>query len=126
MLASADYSNAKIEYEKATNLKPEEKYPRQKLQELTAKLNELKQIQERYNGLIALADKDFAAQKYESAIQSYTEASNLKQNETYPRGKINEINTLLGQLKAQDEQYNQFIASAFSYSIFASLYCFVL
>jgi tetratricopeptide (TPR) repeat protein len=115
LFASSDYINAKNEFEKAATLKPGEKYPLEKITEIDNKLAELKQIQNQYNNLIANADRDFTAKRYDAALKNYQSASTLKQQETYPRTKINEINTLLAQLKSQEDKYNQFITSGNTY-----------
>lgn len=115
LFASKDYTNAKIEFEKAQNLKPEEKYPKNKVGEINIILADLRQKDEQYNLYIVQADRDFNAKNYDAAITSYTEASNIKPNEAYPKTKINEINTLLAQIRSENQQYQQLIASADNY-----------
>jgi hypothetical protein len=109
---SKDYTLALTSYKAALALKPAETYPQEKITETDGILAQQKTLQENYDKAIASADKDFADKKYTGAIAGYTSALDLKPGEKYPQGKINEINTILGQEKSKQENYDRNIAAA--------------
>lgn len=84
---TSNFENAKINYEKALNLKPIENYPKEKISEI--KLLIVKN--ESYNSLIKAADKSFNAKEYSDAIEYYEDALSVKPNEKYPKTKISEV-----------------------------------
>ncbi len=106
------YDEAMAGYKSALTIKTGETYPQQKISEITTILNQQKELQENYNKAVADADKSFSEKKYSAALTSYQSASGLKPDETYPKSKIAEINTILGQQKAMQESYDKAIASA--------------
>jgi hypothetical protein len=97
-LLSKLYAEAKTAYTEAANLKPQENYPKQKLEEVAklladeeaAKAAELA-LNEQYNQKIKKADSELGAKNYEQAKTLYNEALTLKPKEVYPAGKIKEI-----------------------------------
>jgi hypothetical protein len=97
-LLSKLYAEAKTAYMEAANLKPQENYPKQKLEEVgklladqeAAKAAELA-LNEQYNAKIKKADAEFGSKNYEQAKTLYNEALALKPKEIYPAGKIKEI-----------------------------------
>ncbi|MBI3502459.1 MAG: hypothetical protein HY063_11770 [Bacteroidetes bacterium] len=113
---SADYANAKLSYTEASNVKPTEPYPKQKLAEiekLLSNANAQKELDVKYKAAIAKADGAFNAKDYALAKTSYTEASGLKPAEAYPKQKLAEIDKLLGDLAKQkeiDEKYKAAVA----------------
>lgn len=100
---SKNYTTAKSNYEKASQLKPAEQYPRTRLTEIENLLAANKSLDEKYKGFIAVADQSFNAQQYESAKTNYQQALSIKPGEAYPTNKIKEIDALLLQL-AQNKQ----------------------
>lgn len=71
------------------------------LDELLAGENKKKELQKKYDDLIAAANKDFDAKTYEGALKSYKEASALISTEAYPKQRISEIEKILADLAAQ-------------------------
>ena len=64
--------------------------------------------EEQYKDLIDKADKLLADKSYEPAKTNYQDALALKPGETYPKGKIEEIDKVLAEIareKALDDQY---------------------
>ncbi len=111
------YEEAKVKYNEASTIIPEEKYPKTKIQEIDALLARLaadkenaslaeKTVNEKYNALIASADGYFNSKDYVNAKLNYKQALNVKANETYPKGRIAEIDNLLAELtkKAEEEK----------------------
>ena len=113
-----DYLAAKTAYQSASDVKPAEDYPKQKIKEIDGLLKQIaenKSKDENYNALIETADSHFAKKEYESAKSSYAEALALKSKESYPKQKIKEIDGLLVALakeKAKDSHYQEIIKTA--------------
>ena len=135
-----NYEAAQIAFEKALTLKSEEEYPKEKIEEIKTLLAELaakkaedeaaalaqKEIDDKYNGFIIAADNALGTKEYDNAIKNYESAIGVKEEEQYPKDKIEEINELLAELerkkeeddantlaqKELDEQYNAFITAA--------------
>jgi len=119
LLTDKSYQAAKTEYQKALQLKPDEKYPKDKVAEIDAKIRadiaKQKAIDDQYNGIIAGADKLLQAKTYDNARTEYVKASGLKPDEGYPKTKITEIDKALADIAAQkskDEQYKGLIDKA--------------
>jgi len=81
-----------------------------KLQEINLKSENC--LQDKYKRLISQADQEFNKKAYEEALQTYTSASEIMPNETYPKKKIAEIEALLKKQKSSEEQYANTIAEA--------------
>ncbi|MCK4661582.1 MAG: hypothetical protein KAT68_01850 [Bacteroidales bacterium] len=115
LFSTADYTKSKIEFEKALQLKPNESYPKSRINEIIAKLDELNKLNAEYNKQIALANKDFGAKKYSQAKDFYKAALKLKPSEEYPKNKITEIDRLITGIEAQEKEYSNFIAAGNKY-----------
>jgi tetratricopeptide (TPR) repeat protein len=118
LLLAKTYTEARTEYGKAGDLKPSEAYPKTKIAEIDnilAAIEAQKSKDEQYSGLIEKADKLLADKSYEPAKTEYQNASAIKPAESYPKGKIVEINDVLAGIakkKALDDQYTSTIANA--------------
>ena len=88
-----DYENARNEYRTAQTVKPEETYPQQKITEIGTLLAQLSAAQKAYETAIAKADKDYKAEKFDSAKLAYAEAQKAKPEESYPAGMIAKIDS---------------------------------
>ena len=99
-------------YRAASELKPLEKMPKEKIDELTALIAERKsqkdandanalanaekeRIEKEYNDLIAAADELFVAEKLSEARSKYEEAIIVKSDALYPKSKIETIDMLI-------------------------------
>jgi tetratricopeptide (TPR) repeat protein len=109
---NGEYESALAEYQKANSLKPSEKYPIEKIDEISKKLATQKDIEEEYNGLIASADQYYQSGDYERAKKDYQEAVELKPAEKYPSDQILLITQLQQDKQQTDAQYQQLIADA--------------
>lgn len=96
---------AKVQYEKAEKLFPDEDYPGFQLAEISDKLAALAEANKRYNTAIEKADAAFAAREWNKAINSYEYASELKSDEEYPKNKVKEIEGIMKNAKKVDENY---------------------
>ncbi len=106
-----DYNNAKLDYERASQMFPQESYPRQQIIEI----NKLMQEQERalaekqarendYKLTISKADGFFRLKQYDNAKLEYSNALLIKPDEMYPKNRISEIDRLIAaELKAQTD-----------------------
>ncbi len=111
-LGEKDYPSAKVGYEKALALKSYENYPKEKLKEIEGILAELEKNEAAYKDAIEEADNLFSAKEYKNSIAAYTKASGLKSEESYPKEKIEEANTLIAEQQQVEEEYKAKIASA--------------
>ena len=112
-----NYPLALTSFQSALAIKPAEKYPQEKITEIEGILAKQKSLQENYDKAIIAADKDLAEKKYPEALNGYQSALVLKPAETYPQGKINEINGMLGQQKDLQNNYDKTIAAADKYFV---------
>lgn len=111
-LAASNYEAAKTEFQKAGELKPDEKYPKDKLSEIEAIIAEQNKKNEAYQKAISEGDDLLANQQYEAAKTAFQTAIELKASEEYPKGKLKEIDGLLAQAAEQEKAYKEAIASA--------------
>ena len=98
-----DYANAMAKYQAASEVKEEDAYPKAKMKECQAFIDDLakkaeeekkaKELEEKYKAALAAADASFKADKLEDARTKYTTASEIKPDEKYPKDQI----ALIGQ-----------------------------
>lgn len=110
-----ELQDAKSFYEEASNLLPDEKYPKDKIKEIDTRLAELAKLEEKYDNIVSDADKAFDQENFEKSKELYTEASNIKPDEAYPKERLEVVNKKLQELaeeQAREEQFNNLIADA--------------
>ncbi len=97
MANQGQLNGAIAKYEQATRIKPGDTYSQNKAQELNKQLAVLaqeaqakKDLDQKYNGLIAQANTALAQKKYEEAKIFLEEAKTLKPAEAYPAQKLAE------------------------------------
>ncbi len=126
LMSSKNYVNARIHYEKASQMSPGETYPIQQIAEINRIISEQqkaladKQAKDNsYKLAISKADGFLKSNQYENAKAEYNNALNIKPDETYPKTKISEIDRIIDtQLKAQadakasEDAYNSSIRLA--------------
>lgn len=88
------HEDAKAAYTEALSLKPNEKYPKDKIVEIEQLLKQPIESS-KYKQAIEIADSLFAAKKWADAKVTYTKALHMKPNEPYPKDKIAEIDKIL-------------------------------
>jgi tellurite resistance protein len=81
---SKEYENARTGYRSALNIKPEESYPQQRIDEIATLLAQLSAAQKAYEGAIAKADGEYRREEFGAAKVSYNSAKRAKPDETYP------------------------------------------
>ncbi|RLD63804.1 MAG: hypothetical protein DRJ01_02725 [Bacteroidetes bacterium] len=118
-----EYNQSKMQYEKALKILPDENYPKQKINELIELIasaqrekKSRRELQKQYNEIISNADKFFNSKKYNVAKDLYNQAISILPKEQYPKTKINDINTILDNLKKEKiASYNKIIKIADNY-----------
>ena len=116
--SSKTYESARNNYSFATQIKGDETYPRTQivkideiLKQLQAKSDEearlaeaLRATEREYSNFIALADKYYAGKRWQSAINEYQKAQEVKPQERYPTNQIEEIKLILIELERLEEE----------------------
>ena len=97
-LAKNDLENAKIQYQEALKIKPEN-YPKSKLAEIAA--SESKEID--FNNWVTKAEKAFADNNFDDALNSFTEALKLKPSDSSVKKRIEDIQNLKNRELAEKE-----------------------
>lgn len=115
------YEEALVQYEAAVKIKATEKYPNDKIIEISGILKAKKaadlagaQLDGEYKALITSADALFQQKKYNEAIARYNEALGKKQ-EQYPKDQIVECEYAIEAEKkaaANKEKFNELMKSA--------------
>ncbi|MCK9422563.1 MAG: hypothetical protein M0Q38_08200, partial [Bacteroidales bacterium] len=115
LLNEKSYEQAKTAYIDAGKIKPGEQYPKDKVSEITAILLDLaqkKSLDEKYKGVIDRADQFFTSKNWDMAKQEYGNARKLKPTEQYPADKILEIDGIVAEIKAVEDNYKNTITRA--------------
>ncbi len=106
LFAERELINAKVKYELALSIRPNDKYPASQLLEiemLQKAITEQENVQSQYDGLISEADNYMLSMQYEKALEKYREALVLKEGEEYPINKIAEAEMLMADVARQLE-----------------------
>ncbi|MDP2235450.1 MAG: hypothetical protein Q8J88_03350 [Bacteroidales bacterium] len=93
---SKNYQSAQLKYTDALALKPSEKHPKSKLEEIGAIFSDLakqEELNKNYLQKIELADQLYSNELLDDALAAYREALQLKPNESYPQSQISLIET---------------------------------
>ncbi len=113
-LAEKKLTEARAEFQKANDLKPNEAYPKQKIEDIALQLLALKEAERTriYQETIKRADNQFAAKDYDNALITYREAAAADPDNKYPASQINLINNTLSEMRASTEAYAGLIGKA--------------
>ncbi|MCX5704453.1 MAG: hypothetical protein NTZ92_00050, partial [Candidatus Omnitrophica bacterium] len=117
LFAAKNYFDAKVEYMNASDLKPHEQYPLDRIMQINEILANQRSIQEAYDKLIAKGDSLFGKKIYTDARSTFADASVKKPDEDYPKNKIKEIDNILASLQNQKSEYDKIIAIADNFYI---------
>lgn len=109
-VAEKDYETALVNFQLASEMKPKEKYPKEKMKEVQdlllnaqAEAEALKKQEEEYRKIIATADEAFKSEDYEKAVNSYKKALDVKGDEQYPKDQIAKGEKILADALAEQE-----------------------
>jgi len=107
LLADSKYTEAIGAYNEALQIKPAEKYPRDKIAEAESALARNKALEDNYQSALTSAEKSFSDKKYPDALAGFQKASTIKPSEQYPLDKITEIKAILDDLAAKQVAYEE-------------------
>ena len=111
-IVSVDYEMAKAAFNEALTYKPDEKYPKDKLDEIGTIVLKNQQSEEEYKSAIIDGDDALADKNYDKAKEFYAAASGLKSTEAYPKDKIAEIEKTVSEAAEKEKAYNDALGSA--------------
>ncbi len=110
---------AKTYYERALSLKPNETYPTGQISKINGQLAQISKTkqekaayEQRYNTVIASADKAYDKRDYETAKSGYMQALSMKPSESYPQQRLNKIAEFERIIAQKEAAQNAAIASA--------------
>ena len=104
-LAAKDYKLAKLAFQEALSIKGEEQYPKSKISEIETIVVKIEQDQMAYQQAIKDADAALAEEDYERAKKFYNDASEINNQEQYPKDKIAAIEKKLAELQELEAAY---------------------
>ncbi len=107
-----EYEKAMSEFENAGKILPNEKYPKDRINQIIKIMVDKQTNDEMYNRSIASADKLYNSKGYQNALLEYRHAASYKPDEQYPRDRIKELTEILAAMKARDEEYKTSITTA--------------
>ena len=87
-MKSADYANALQEYGNASNLKPSEGYPKQKIEEINSLLRAEEEAEQNYELAVSMGDQYLNAGSYAEAREQFEKALQIKPGESYPAERL--------------------------------------
>ncbi|WP_116495572.1 hypothetical protein [Balneicella halophila] len=109
------YSQARSYYVEATEIKPDQQHPKDRIKLIDQIIADRDAEQRKYDNAVDLGDKYFQEKKYKPARNSYEEAIAMREDEPYPKEQIKRIERLLSDLESEKEKndnYNNFIEAA--------------
>jgi len=96
-----NWNLALTNYTKASDIRPNEFYPKNKIQEIKNAVTQDKANSKLYNDAMNRGGVNFKDKKYSEAILAYTEAQKIKSSEILPSQKIKEIQLIIDALAAK-------------------------
>ena len=95
LYAAENYEESRNEYRAALNIKPEESYPQQRIDEIGTVLSQLSAAQKAYEDAVAEGDREFRSEGWDTAIAAYNTAKQAKADETYPDEQLAKIDSIV-------------------------------
>ncbi len=114
LLKIENYEMAKVQYQQALNLKPNEKYPTEKIKQIDDKLKEIAAQRERkFHETLTKGDNFYEQGNYEDALLNYEVAAGIKPDNAHCKERIKECNAIIDEInKKREADYNLAIADA--------------
>lgn len=110
---------AKAQYENALSFKPNETYPTGQIVKINGQLVQIDKAkqeraayEQRYNSVIAEADKAYDSRDYTTAKTKYMQALSMKSSEAYPQQRLNKIAEFERIIAQKEASRNAAIAAA--------------
>ena len=97
-LKNGSYDLAEVTYRKAQSIKPDEQYPKDKIQEIWEIRQELerqKKLDQEFSDYIAKGDDQRLSKDYDMAVISFKKALEIKPDDVGVQNKIDEVNELI-------------------------------
>jgi len=106
------YDEALLGYQAASQIRPGEAYPKQKIAAINVKLGQQKARQEKYDNAIQSADLAYNNKDFITAMTEYKMALTLSPEQSYPKEQIESINNYFSRQKTVNESYTKAIMAA--------------
>lgn len=101
-----NWNESKKAYQEASNLKKDEKYPKERIYEIN-KFLEQEAVRAEYNAVIKEADVKFNNKDYQASIDKYKEAQKILPQETYPKDQIAKAQAAIDLMMADESKRQQ-------------------
>lgn len=107
------WQQAKLEYQKAQAINPNDFYPSQKIHQMDSLILVAAEKEKSFNDYIARGNEAFNAQDLDKALSFYEQASQLIPDHPYPQSRIEQIKILKAEKeKAENDAFALAIANA--------------
>lgn len=100
----AEYEKAKVKYQEAGRILPDEAYHKTKIKETEDRIVELALKDAQYGDLIADADGALKSKFLEKAKDLYQKANQVKPTESYPKEQIEKVDEMIRLEKAAEDE----------------------
>lgn len=107
-----DYRKSREQFFWANIIKPDEKYPKDKLKELDELIKDLERKERLYQRSVKSADSLYNLKEYQAAMNEYLYASGLLPREAYPRNRVDQINKIFEAARKEQAAYQKVIEEA--------------
>ncbi len=110
-----DYTYAKTLYQEASNIKPKERDPKDKIAEIDAIIKKQIEDEQKYNQFLADGEKAMLNESYDQAITNFEEALKIKPDESLPKeqlDKAKELKKKAEEAAGKEQQYQNLITKA--------------
>lgn len=106
---ASDWSGAKLAYQSASSMRPNESYPKDQIKICDDNLAK-SGLDKQYNTIIAAADVKFKAKDYAGAKAKYQEALGVKSAEQYPKDQIKLCDDAINASLSLEQKYKNAVA----------------
>ena len=105
------------EFKNASEIKPNESYPKDKIAEINSNLAQMQEERQKaYDAAIAQADSYYDMGNYRNAKSAYQTAVDIKSDEQYARDRLDEVTVIyMAELESLKVEYRKYIADADNY-----------
>jgi len=118
---NSSWESAKTLYADAIDIKGDEQYPKDQLDEIEKKMQEESQneVEKQYQKILSVAQTKMDAEDYDKAIELFKRAQGMKPSDPLPQQKIDEINAIkaakeaeLADKEAFEKKFKDLVAKA--------------
>ncbi len=112
MMQTDNLREARQAYRKALEIYSEKTYPKEQLQIISERVQQLNNQMAAYENYLSTADSLFEAENYSEAISYYQNALNYTDTKSYPESRIAQSRKMLAAGKAKEQKYQATITKA--------------